>query len=203
MRRSALLIALVAAVTCGVTAHPADAALKKSKPVFVKDAAGDATGLGMALPTSQADADILSFKLFRIDNGRKVTGLVGRIDLAAPPTPGHDYYIAMSAEGCSTYNLEVEFPPVTGGVLAAGGYLRHNCEGTDATGSTFEHVVDLAVKGNSIYLTVPVRALPGGVRLGDELKVSGATARLDEGAILFGTLDQAPAPSGTIYTVGQ
>jgi hypothetical protein len=196
VRKPVVTLALIAVGAVLVTPAVAAPKLAKPKPLVVKDLAGDATGLGAAAPTSQPDADIVSFSLSRKDNGKKVTALVGKLTLAAPPTEGHDYRIVMAVDGCSTYYLEYEYVAVLGG----NSYIRQNCDG--AATATFTDVTAELV-GNSVVWTVPVSALPGPVKVGTPLSVEGAEAVLHEGAVIFGVLDEAPAPAGTTYKIGQ
>jgi hypothetical protein len=196
VRKPVVFLALVAVGAALVTPAAAAPKLAKSKPLVIKDVAGDATGLGAAAPTSQADADIISFTLSRKDKGKKVTALVGKLTLAAAPTEGHDYRIVMSVEGCSTYYLEYEYAAVLGG----NSYIRQNCDG--APTSTFTDVT-ADIVGKSVVWTVPISALPGPVKVGTPLNVEKAEAVLHEGAVIFGVLDEAPAPEGTTYKVGQ
>ena len=206
MRRTPALVLAAAVLAGGALAHPASAGgLKKAHPLVVKDARGDATPVAAAKPLSQPDADILSFSLYRKDNGTKVIAWLARIDLAAPPSMGHDYQILMSAPGCSTYAIEFEYPPdPSGTALPPSAYLRENCNGaTGPTSSTFDNIVDYTIVGKSILFRVPVKGLPGGVHVGTELAVKSASVRGDEGAFLVGTFDTATPPPGTFFTVGQ
>ena len=206
MRKTAVLTAL--ALTTAALSSPAFAApkLPKAKVLTVKDVAGDANGLGgqfgqstpadnTATPANLKDADILSFSLARLDNGKKALGLKATLTLAAPPAQARDYRIKLSSPTCSTYFLEYEFAPALGG----SGEIRDNC--AVATGSTATFTpVDAAVVGNSIVWTIPRGAFTGDVTLGTVMTVHGAEASVETAAI-FPTLDSVIAE--TTYKIGQ
>lgn len=191
-------------VVAGSAGAATSSKLPKSKPLVVTDAAGDADGsnnqfglLPAAAPSaggalSQKSADIVSFRLARADDGRKVKALIGTLTLSAPPAQGTDYRIRMSSAGCTTYFLEYEFPPGLGGA----GEVRENCSGSNA----FDPV-DTAIVGNSIVWTIPISALPGTVKLGEVMTVKGAQTSLDSGAAVIPGLDQVM--TDTTYKIGQ
>ncbi len=205
MRTTVVLTALAAtAVTLTTPSFAAAPKLPKAKPLVVKDVAGDANGLGgqfgvptpadnTSTPASVKDADILSFTLARLDDGKTVKGLRATLTLAAPPAQGRDYRIRMSAPGCTTYYLEYEYFPALGGQ----GEIRDTCDG--GASATFTPV-DAAVVGNSIVWTVTKGAFTGGVKIGTLLQVHGAEASVETAAI-FPTLDSARTE--TTYRVGQ
>jgi hypothetical protein len=194
MRRSLVLVAVCAATVTLATPSLAGPKLAKAAPLVVKDAAGDANAVndqGGLLPTApeqsnsaanQASADIVSFSLGRTDDGKKVKAFVGTLTLAAPPAQGTDYRIRMSTAECSTYFLEYEFAPG----LGASGEVRETCDG--GTTATFDPV-DATVTGSTITWTIPVKSLPGTVKLGTVLTVEGAQTSV-ETAVIFPGLDQ-------------
>ena len=212
--RKQLVCLLIAATATTLTA-PAMAASKAKKPpklpaahpLVVTDPAGDANGLndqGGLLPASppstsqgsDAASDILSFTLARKDDGTKITHLVGTLTLAAPPTTNRDYRITMSAPGCSFYYLEVSMTP-----LGTKYSIRETCNATATSTTSKFDPVDGAVVGNSIVWTVPLSSLPGDVKVGTPLSVTGAEAAFDEGAAIFPSFDVVSTDS--TYKIGQ
>lgn len=205
--RKPLVLAAVAALSVGL-ATPSLAAgkLPKSKPLVVKDVAGDANGLtsqaglpapvdNTATPANAKDADILSFSLARLDDGKKAIGLKATLTLAAPPAQARDYRIRLSSPTCSTYFLEYEFAPALGGT----GEIRDNC--AVATGSTATFTpVDAAVVGNSIVWTIPRGAFTGDVKIGTVMQVHGAESSVETVAIAP-QLDSVKLE--TTYKIGQ
>jgi hypothetical protein len=194
MRKSLVLVAVCASSVALAGPSFAGGKLAKASPLVVKDATGDANGVndqGGILPAapeqsnesvSQKSADIVSFSLGRIDDGKKVKAFVGKLTLAGPPAEGTDYRIKMSTAECATYFLEYEWAPG----LGAAGEVRHNCDG--GTTSTFEPV-DASVSGNTITWTIPIKSLPGTAKLGTVLTVEGAQTSVETAAIFPG-LDQ-------------
>ena len=207
------LVALVLGATALGLATPSVAAtpkkLPKAKPLVVKDAAGDATGLNSqgglapasppalpASPTSLAQADILSFSLGRKDNGTKVKALVGTMTLAGAPATGTDYRIRMSAPGCSTYFLELEFSP-----LGQSAFLRNTCtEGEATSAGTVFDPIEATITGKTITWTVPISALSGDVKVGTPLTVTGAQTSGDTGAAIVPGIDEVLVDA--TYVVG-
>jgi hypothetical protein len=194
MRKSVVLVAVCTASVALAGPSFAGGKLAKAAPLVVKDASGDANAMnnqGGLLPaapeqsnesTSQKSADIVSFSLGRLDDGKKVKAFVGSLTLAAPPAQGTDYRIRMSTAECSTYFLEYEWAPG----LGASGEVRHTCDG--GTTATFEPV-DAAVSGNTITWTIPIKSLPGTAKLGTVLTVKGAQTSV-ETAVIFPGIDQ-------------
>jgi hypothetical protein len=191
--RPALATGIVLAVAVTGLASSASAGTK-ANPLTVKDATGDANGLNdqfgllPAAPeqsndtVSQKSADIVSFTLGRKDVGGKVKAFVGTLTLAAPPAQGTDYRIRMNAPGCTTYFLEYEYAPA----LAPSGEVRHTCDG--GTSAVFEPV-DATVTGSTITWTIPIKGMPGGLKLGTVLTVTGAQTSVETAAIVPG-IDQ-------------
>jgi hypothetical protein len=206
MRKSLVLVAVCLVVGGVGSPSFAGGKLAKPSPLVVKDASGDANGLndqGGLLPASppeqsndavsQKSADIVSFRLGRTDDGKKVKAFVGSLTLAAPPAQGTDYRIRMSTADCSTYFLEYEFAPG----LGAQGEVRENCDG--GTTATFDPV-DATVTGNTITWTIPVKGMPGTAKLGTVFTVKGAQTSV-ETAVIFPGLDQVVTDK--TFTVGQ
>lgn len=210
MRKPVVLLAL-AAVTASL-AVPASAAtrpsskLPKSKPLVVKDATGDANGLNgqgglvpvnpgsQSGPVQDAGSDIVSFTLTRKDDGKKVTALVASLTLAAAPAADRNFRIRMSSPSCSTYFLEYD----TSSLLGSGANFRDNCNPA-ATGATFT-AIDATVSGSTITWVVPVKALPGDVKVGTPLTVKGAQVSV-ETAIIFPGVDEVLTDA--TYKIGQ
>jgi hypothetical protein len=208
MRKPVVYLALAAMAATLVA--PASAAtrpaskLPKAKPLVVKDATGDANGLNsqggllpdpgaQATPVQDAGSDIVSFTLTRKDDGRKVTALVAKMTLAAAPAADRNFRIRMSSPECSTYFLEYD----TSSALGAGANLRNACG--DATGATFSPI-DAVVSGSTITWTVPVKGLPGDVKLGTPLTVQGAQVSVETAVIIPG-LDEVLTDA--TFKVGQ
>jgi hypothetical protein len=198
--RKVLALSAAAALAVGM-AGPSMAAVKKkpslpkSKPLIVQDAQGDANGINdnfgllPASPPEQSTpqgertaADIVSYELGRLDDGKQVTALVGKLTLAAAPDQGTDYRIRMSAGDCDTYFLEYEFAPALGG----NGEVRMACGGS--TSATFVDV-DTKVVGNTIIWTLPTKSIPGGLKLGTTRSVHGAQTS-GETAVIPPGIDQ-------------
>jgi hypothetical protein len=202
-------LAVVAALLIAASPLPAIAAprLPALKVLQVPDVTGDANAMnsqaglvpasGGPMGVSVAGADIVSFTLARRDDGRHVLALVGTLTLAAAPAFSTDFRIRMSAPGCKVYFLEYERT-----VLGDVSYLRHTCTTVDAAGNggaTFL-AVPAVVAGNTITWTVPVRDLPGKVKIGSVLSVTGAQTSGD--AVAIGpTLDEVVMQA--TYRLGQ
>lgn len=205
MRRLAAVTGLVVvALSVPAVAAPRLPALQVLQ---VPDVTGDANGLnsqagvvpvsGGPMGASVAGADIVSFTLSRRDDGRHVLALVGTLTLAAEPQLSADFRIRMSAPGCTVYFLEYERT-----LIGDISYLRHTCTTADAAGNggaTFL-AVPAVVKGRTITWTVPVRDLPGRVKVGSVLSVTGAQTSGDEVAI-GPTLDEVVVHAS--YRIGQ
>lgn len=206
MRRTAVVVALVA---LAVPASAGVPRLPRVQVLTVGDAAADANGLnsqaglvpvpaGYLTGVSVASADIVSFSLSRKDDGHRVLALVGTLTLAAPPSPGVDYRIRMSAPHCGIFFLELERS-----VLGEASYLRHTCAtGTTevSTGGATLLFARSVTVGNSITWTVPLRDLPAPVRLGTVLTVTGAQTSGD--AVVIGPGIDEVMTSRT-YRIGQ
>jgi hypothetical protein len=202
--RPVLAAAVVLAIaTTGLVS--AASAGSKPVPLTVTDVADDANGLNdqfgllPAAPeqsngaVSQKSADILSFTLGRKDVGGKPKAFVGTMTLAAPPAQGTDYRIRMTAPGCTTYFLEYEYAPA----LDPAGEVRHTCDG--GTSAVFEPV-DVTVTGSTITWTIPIKGMPGGLKMGTPLSVKGAQTSVETVAIIPG-LDQVRVDK--TFVIGQ
>jgi hypothetical protein len=209
--RAALAIALTAGLAASGTALAAPKApkLPKAKPLAITDQAGDANGINgqgvvtgtpdpATAPASRAAADIVSWGLGREDDGKVVKAFTATMTLSSAPDQATQYRIRLQAPACTTWFIEYQFPP-TGAeaAITKGGLVRENCSGaavfTDVTAT---------IKGNTISWRIPVKGMPGGVKLGDVMTVVGAEANLETAAVIP-ALDIASAAEGTSFKIGQ
>lgn len=208
MRKPFVLVAVGATVLALATPSLAGPKLARAVPLTVLDPAGDANfannqgGLLPAAPPAppggsmRKGADILKVTLGRKDDGQVVKALTVSMTLAGPPEQSTHYRVAMSAPGCSTYFVEYQFPPTgTSAAFKEGGTLRENC-----TGSTVFNDLDASVNASTITWTLPVKSLPGGLKLGTPLTVKYGQTNL-ETAVVFPGFDQVLI--GKSFRIGQ
>jgi hypothetical protein len=116
--------------------------------------------------------------------------------LAAAPEAGTQYRVAMEAPGCTVYYVEYQFPPAGSEVaIKKGGLVRENCSGS----SVFTDV-DAVINGTSILWTIPVKGMPGDVKLGTPLEVKYGQTNL-ETAVVVPALDEVQIAK--TFKVGQ
>jgi hypothetical protein len=191
MRKSVFLVAVCAASVAVAGPSFAGGKLAKAVPLSVADPAGDANfsndqgGLLPAAPPSagaslRAGADIRSVALGRTDDGTKVKAMTVTMTLDGPPEASTQYRVAMAAPGCTTWYVEYQFPPAgSEAAITKGGVVRENC-----TGSSVFTDVDAELKGNSIVWTIPVKGMPGGVKLGMPLTVKYGQTNLETAVVV-------------------
>ena len=214
--RKALAVVAIAALTLGA-AGGADAAVKKKPtpklpkavPLVLADPQGDANGINdqegllPAAPPEQSTpqgersaADILSWSLGRVDDGKQITAVTASMTLAAAPDQLTDYRIEASSPTCPIFWFEVEILPQ----LGTDGYLRNDCVKNGS--SVFDKIVDVKISGNTITWTLPVKSFPAGVKLGQALSGLFAATHGDEAAVIVGTIDQSSGADKT-FKLGQ
>jgi hypothetical protein len=181
--------------------------LAKAAPLTVADPAGDANfsndqgGLLPSAPPSagssvRAGADIRSVTLGRTDDGKKVKAFTVTMTLDGAPEASTQYRVAMEAPGCSVWYVEYQFPPAgTDVAITKGGVVRENC-----TGSSVFTDVDAQITGNSIVWTIPVKGMPGDIKLGTPLNVKYGQTNLETAAV-FPAFDMVAVDK--TFTVGQ
>lgn len=207
MRKPLVLTAVATAVVVLAAPSLAGPKLAPAVPLTAVDPAGDANFAneqGTLLPTAppgppgsvRNGADILKVSLGRLDDGKAVRAMTFAMTLSAPPEQSTHYRIAMSAPGCSTYFVEYQFPVAgTSAVLKEGGTLRENC-----TGATVFTDLAATIAGNTITWTLPIKGMPGDLKLGAPLTVKYGQTSLQTAAIFPG-FDQAAI--GKEFKVGQ
>ena len=189
--RKAVLFGAVCAATVTLAGPSFGAGLPKAAPLTVADPAGDANfsndqgGLAPVPPPStgssvRAGADIRAVTLGRTDDGKKVKALTVTMTLDAPAEASTQYRVAMEAPGCSQWYVEYQFPPAgSEAAITKGGVVRENCSGD----SVFTDV-DAELKGNSIVWTIPVKGMPGDVKLGAPLNVKYGQTNLETAVVV-------------------
>lgn len=168
-RTAALALALVAVAAAPALAGPAKA-LPKPKPLVIADPAGDANGInsqGDLVPVpsqsgqgQRAAADILSVKLGRTDDGKKVTGLAISFTLSAPPDQGTIYRVQMATAECAIFWVSYNVP--IGGAVSAS--MRDDCD-TAGTAVTTP-LTTFVAKDATITLSAPFKTLNKKIALG-------------------------------------
>jgi len=201
---------LLTAVALGTAALvvPAGAATPKPKPLVVKDATGDANFLNsqsglvpadpgpVATPVQDAGSDIVSFSLNRLAKGKKVVGFTATMTLSAAPSADRNFRIRMATDDCRTFMLEYNTSSTLGGSAS----LRHVCG--DSTTPTAEFTdVPATVTGSTITWAFPMKGMPGDLRLGDVVTVTGAQVSVNSGAAIFPGVDQVVVDAS--YKIGQ
>jgi hypothetical protein len=207
MRKPLVVVAVCAATVTLAAPSFAGGKLPKAAPLTAADPAGDANfmndqgGLVPAAPPSpgsslRAGADIRSITLGRTDDGKKVKAFTVTMTLDAPAESSTQYRVAMAAPGCSVWYVEYQFPPAgSEAAITKGGVVRENC-----TGSSVFTDVDAELKGNSIVWTIPVKGMPGDVKLGTPLEVKYGQTNL-ETAVVVPAFDMVDI--GKTFTIGQ
>lgn len=205
--KPAVLIAVLAASVGLAAPSLAAGKLAKAAPLAVADPAGDANfsntqgGLVPAAPPSggtsfRAGADIRGVSLGRTDDGKKVKAMTVTMTLDAAPEASTQYRVAMSAPGCSVWYVEYQFPPAgSEAAITKGGVVRENCSGS----SVFTDV-DAEIKGKSIVWTIPVKGMPGDIKLGTVLTVKYGQTNL-ETAVVIPAFDEVTIAK--TFTIGQ
>jgi hypothetical protein len=79
--------------------------------------------------------------------------------------------------------------------ITKGGVVRENC-----TGSSVFTDVDAQITGNSIVWTIPVKGMPGDVKLGTPLSVKYGQTNFETAAV-FPAFDQVAVDK--TFTIGQ
>jgi hypothetical protein len=191
MRTSLVLVAVCATSVALAGPSLAGGTLAKAAPLTAADPAGDANfsndqgGLLPSAPPSagssvRAGADIRSVTLGRTDDGKKVKAFTVTMTLDAAPESSTQYRVAMEAPGCSVWYVEYQFPPAGSEVaITKGGVVRENC-----TGENVFTDVDAQINGNSIVWTIPVKGMPGDVKLGTPLHVKYGQTNLETAVVV-------------------
>jgi hypothetical protein len=194
--RKALLLAVCCSASVALAMPSFAGSLAKAAPLTASDPVGDANfansqgGLLPAAPPGapasvRAGADITAVTLGRTDNGKAVKAFTVTMKLAGAPEAGTQYRVAMSAPACSVYYVEYQFPPAGSDVaITKGGLVRENCSGS----SVFTDV-DAVITGNTIVWTIPVKGMPGDVKLGTPLDVRYGQTNV-ETAVVIPALDE-------------
>ena len=204
--RPVLAVAVALSFVAGGAALAAPK-LPKPVPLTVTDPAGDANfsnrqgGLLPAAPPAlpgslRQGADITAVGLGRLDRGNVVKALTVTMKLAGPPEEATQYRVAMSAPGCDVYYVEYQNPPAgSDAVITKGGLIRENC-----TGESVFTDVDATITGNTIVWTIPVKGMPGDLKLGTPLTVEYGQTNFETAAV-FPAFDDVVI--GKTFKIGQ
>lgn len=210
--RPALALAVVASLVAGGIASAApkpSPKLPKAQPLAVTDKAGDGNALNgqgivggdpepSTAPASRGAGDIVSWGLGREDDGKTVKAFTATMTLSSAPDSAMNYRIRLQAPDCTVYFLEYQFPaPGLDAAFTKGGSLRENC-----TGANVFTPITATIAGNTITWRIPVKGMPGGLKLGAVMNVVRGEASLQTAVIIPAT-DLAPAPEGTVFKIGQ
>lgn len=182
------LLAAAAAATCLALALPAQAATGPQ----IKDAKGDG---------GPAGTDIVSVTFtstFKVVRGvKKPTGFTVKMLLDAAPAQQTWFQVEVAKPGCPTY-----FFGYTTGLASSGGA---DCRDPQFNSTADPHVRAPTVSGSTITWRVPLASAPAGTKL----KILDATNTVYvsvDGVATAGSpllWDDAPARSGTTFTVGR
>jgi hypothetical protein len=200
--RPALALAGAAAV---VLASSAAAAPVSGKTLTFKDPAGDNVS-----PSAASDITGVTWTTTGTKVGKKFVAknLVLTLSLAAPPTSDGTTVYAIDANRTGCGNFYVNYMPGAN-VLDSFNYADCGGDPSDPTGggTSFDGVPE--VKGNNIVWTLPLKSLPGEVKVGSTFTALNAfTDFVDPALSIVGTsstigvalYDTASTEAG--YTVG-